>query len=1146
MLKYAILISGVLFAATTALAQQGVAAKPSGNTYAVVIGISSYTNNGIGKLDFAHRDAEAFALYLRSGAGGYVPEGNIRLLLNQQATYSAIYNALYWLLDTCKKNDLVYFYFSGHGDVENNTIYKLGFLLASNTPRFNYINNAIRIEDVNNIANTLSVEKGARVIIITDACRSGKLAGDAFRGNLLVGQQLRTARGNEVRISSCGPDELSNEDEGWAGGRGVFSYYLVRGLEGMADSSRDQTVTLGELSDYLRKAMAADRLLAQKEHKQHPVIQGPGVTYMSQAIPMVHAVVTPDAAAQGKLSQLGISPQGYLLGLQRNRKLESVLDFEKLSRLSADEIPFAIIGMLSVPASKTDSIDNNQVNRLISSIRSNPDAMRRFRDKLAEMMADRGQEVINLYLEGDEAELERRRYYNSVNNGYGVYVKMFETARKLLTPLSQLQHILEVKQHYFAGVSARLQMPLVTASAPLLEQAFREQLKALALEENAAYIHNELGILYRYKKDPLKARQHFLRATLIAPTWALPWLNLAGLSINQQQTTEAATALEKARQLQPELQGLYNLEGLLEEQKENWLGAEENYRKSIRLNSRHYIPFERLGMVCLATTRYAEADSNLLEADKRKRGYNFLYRDSEADGVTDMMEVMSPYFPCRLDTAAIGKDDILAHYYLAGYYLMNGDSAKAEARYKYVISLDPSHPLAYEKLGMLLYGKKRWKEADIILNFAIRFHRDSNRFSAYCDSMIRVFPKYREAPFDNNAKNDWSCLMTRFRLDWRPQKIARFFLASVYEHWNHFDEAGLQYREVIREEPFENAAYIKLCSLMERAERFDDAEKALMLFPDRKITEQELSALYSRIIQKHPDRGEWFRRAGSLLYDIVARGPGEYPDDRKEILPDTREETYFGKTVYREQMQRVYKVPGTGEPFYMYEPVEFPITEGIHYLRKADSLLFLEDELAEINRKTGELYVWQGLPQKAEPFFAKALSLRPGNANTRLNFIYSTITNFNYSLALSELDTLYQNGQINYQAQVLMARYSIYKGRFDDASRLLTEAKEIHPQQPDELTDLEARMHWIAKRPRQAISVYQALLNKQPRNADAMYTIARAYGALNNSREAWKWLELSLKNGFNYYWVLKTDSSWDAFRKQPKWTALTRHIRSKE
>ncbi len=198
-----------------------------GNIYAVIVGISKYESAGIAQLEYAHKDAQVFADYLKSKAGGSVPEENIRLLLNENATYAAIYDALNWLLETCHKDDLVYFYFSGHGDMENRTIYKLGFLLSYNTPRINYINSAVRFEDLNNIANTLSITDTAKVVLITDACHSGKLASSDNRDTFLLGDQLRTVKGNEVRITSCAPDQLSMEDAGWGGGRGVFSYYLM-------------------------------------------------------------------------------------------------------------------------------------------------------------------------------------------------------------------------------------------------------------------------------------------------------------------------------------------------------------------------------------------------------------------------------------------------------------------------------------------------------------------------------------------------------------------------------------------------------------------------------------------------------------------------------------------------------------------------------------------------------------------------------------------------------------------------------------------------------------------------------------------------------------------------------------------------------
>ncbi|HYM92683.1 MAG TPA: caspase family protein, partial [Chitinophagaceae bacterium] len=177
----------VAYTQNTATAVFNQQLSPSAHTYAVIVGISKYETTGITQLEYADKDARVFASYLESKAGGSVPADNIRLLLNENATFAAIYDAMNWLMETCQKDDVVYFYFSGHGDMENNTIYKLGFLLSYNTPRTNYINNAVRLEDLNNMANTLSVARKAKVVLITDACHSGNLAGNDFRGNFLVG-----------------------------------------------------------------------------------------------------------------------------------------------------------------------------------------------------------------------------------------------------------------------------------------------------------------------------------------------------------------------------------------------------------------------------------------------------------------------------------------------------------------------------------------------------------------------------------------------------------------------------------------------------------------------------------------------------------------------------------------------------------------------------------------------------------------------------------------------------------------------------------------------------------------------------------------------------------------------------------------------
>ncbi len=46
--------------------------------------------------------------------------------------------------------------------------------------------------------------------------------------------------------------EVSYESADWGGGHGIFTYYVVKGLEGSADSNRDGIVTADELADYVR------------------------------------------------------------------------------------------------------------------------------------------------------------------------------------------------------------------------------------------------------------------------------------------------------------------------------------------------------------------------------------------------------------------------------------------------------------------------------------------------------------------------------------------------------------------------------------------------------------------------------------------------------------------------------------------------------------------------------------------------------------------------------------------------------------------------------------------------------------------------------------------------------------------------------
>lgn len=229
------------------------------NTYAVVVGISDYQDKDIPDLRYADKDAEAFANFLRSEAGGKLDGDHLKVLLNSQATMAQFAIALDWLWEVAKENDKVIIYFSGHGDVEKKSLTQPGFLLCWDAPAQVYMSGgAFALPMLQEVISTLSVLNKAKVIVITDACRSGKLSGSAINGSQLTNANLAKQYANEIKILSCQPNEYSIEGEQWGGGRGAFSYHLVNALYGLADGNNDLLVTLQEAGRYLEDHVTAE------------------------------------------------------------------------------------------------------------------------------------------------------------------------------------------------------------------------------------------------------------------------------------------------------------------------------------------------------------------------------------------------------------------------------------------------------------------------------------------------------------------------------------------------------------------------------------------------------------------------------------------------------------------------------------------------------------------------------------------------------------------------------------------------------------------------------------------------------------------------------------------------------------------------
>ncbi len=441
-MKYCLSLFLSIFFIQLAFAQPSVKNEipnaSKGNTYAVIVGVAKYLDADL-QLQFANRDAEIFADFLISASGGSVPKENIKLLIDDDATQGEIEKAIVKLKDKCTKDDNVFFYFSGHGALENETMYNDGYLICYNTSSVAFKNMGVSIVWLNKMANTLAVQNNANVIMITDACHSGRMANNKFKGSALVGEQLMITKQHEIRIASCKPDELSIEKQDWGEGRGVFSYNLVNGLQGgLADADNNGIVTVGEIKVYLENAMANDQVLKNDGETQTPVIKGRPDFQLSTPVPSetikIKQTVSDDSVSNAaminamKLAEAEgpADPEEYFFSLLKKEDLEWLTEDLKLDSLAADAIAFKLINELEKrPLTESQLI---KLKDLTSQLKNDKEKLQQFNVSLGRTIVDKGQDVILQYINGDEAELERRRYYNIYSSGYDVYPKMYAIA----------------------------------------------------------------------------------------------------------------------------------------------------------------------------------------------------------------------------------------------------------------------------------------------------------------------------------------------------------------------------------------------------------------------------------------------------------------------------------------------------------------------------------------------------------------------------------------------------------------------------------------------------------------------------------------------------------------------------------------------
>jgi hypothetical protein len=254
---------------------------PAHDRWAVVVGVGRYESQDIPRLRYTVPDAEAIHQVL-TGPAGFKPE-HVFLLTDKTERKPTLRN-LKWALGTflarsAQKDDTVLIFFAGHGapELDQRGIERDGlakYLIPSDADPDDLYSTALPMDELQTIFGRIEAE---RVVVFLDACYSGAAGGRTFASKKtravnvddLFLERLTRAKGRAI-ITASRPAEVSIEMADL--GHGLFTYYLLRGLQGAADLNRDGIVSLQELYEYV------EQQVSQKARavggNQHPVMKG--------------------------------------------------------------------------------------------------------------------------------------------------------------------------------------------------------------------------------------------------------------------------------------------------------------------------------------------------------------------------------------------------------------------------------------------------------------------------------------------------------------------------------------------------------------------------------------------------------------------------------------------------------------------------------------------------------------------------------------------------------------------------------------------------------------------------------------------------------------------------------------------------------
>lgn len=250
---------------------------PSGlvrRKWALIIGISQFSDRKIPQLNYPAKDAKDFAALLDDPQVGRFNPENVRVLLNADATTKEIKAGLNWLARSAQPDDLVVVFIASHGSPREMDTRNVNYIVTTDTEigsQDQLFATALAMVEITGVIR--SRIQARRTLVLLDTCHSGAAAGGrglrltAEIGESSVGSEtldiIRQGFGRAIITSSqAGQQSYESDDVK----NGYFTYYLVQALRN--SQGKD---SIDKVYNYVRDQVSSS-VSAKFRAQQTPVL----------------------------------------------------------------------------------------------------------------------------------------------------------------------------------------------------------------------------------------------------------------------------------------------------------------------------------------------------------------------------------------------------------------------------------------------------------------------------------------------------------------------------------------------------------------------------------------------------------------------------------------------------------------------------------------------------------------------------------------------------------------------------------------------------------------------------------------------------------------------------------------------------------